>query len=116
MKTQALALSIILLAGLASATISSAKKADDVTAFIQAQKQTDNVYGLYFFNKDESPIFSAISGLFSPDKEKKFQDYITNNQTFQILKVDTRIAGLDAVATASKIPTFPYAIVFFDKA
>jgi hypothetical protein len=72
MKTQVAAVAILLLLGLASATISSAKTADDVTNFVTTQKSTNNVFGLYFHEKDENPIFSAITGLFSPDKERDF--------------------------------------------
>jgi hypothetical protein len=82
MKTQVAVLAILLLAGAVSATISTAKKADDVSEFIKAQKATKNVYGLYFHEKDETPIFSAINGFFSPDKEKDFQNLLANNNTF----------------------------------
>ncbi len=115
MKTQVAVLAILLLAGTISATITSAKKSDDISQFIKTQKATQNVFGLYFHDKDETPIFSAITGLFSPDKEKDFQNLLTNNGTFQIIKVDTRIADLKAVATQMKIPSFPYAVVYFDQ-
>lgn len=72
MKTQVAALAILLLAGTISAAVQTAKKSDDISQFIKAQKLTNNVFGLYFHEKDESPIFSAITGLFSPDKEKDF--------------------------------------------
>lgn len=115
MKTQVAALAILLLAGTISAAVQTAKKSDDISQFIKAQKLTNNVFGLYFHEKDESPIFSAITGLFSPDKEKDFQNLLNNNGTFQIMKVDTRIADLKTVATQMKIPSYPYAVVYFDK-
>lgn len=69
MKTQVAFLGILLLAGLTAATVSNANTADDVVLFVQKNKQANNIYGLYFLEKDENPIFSAITGLFSPDKE-----------------------------------------------
>lgn len=115
MKTQVATLAILLLFGMASATISTAKSSDDVVNFITKNKGTNNIFGLYFHEKDEKPIFSAVTGLFSPDKERDFQNLLNNNETFQLMKVDTRIAELKAVATQMKVPTFPYAVVYYDK-
>lgn len=113
MKTQVLVFTILALAGLASATVSKANSADDVVSFVQVNKQANNIYGLYFLEKDESPLFSAITGLFSPDKEKDFNNLINNNDTIKILVVDVRKGDLRKVSDQMRIPSFPFTIVYF---
>ncbi len=76
MKTQVVVFTILALVGLASAITSKANSADDVVNFVQVNKAANKIYGLYFLEKDESPLFSAITGLFSPDKEKDFNNLI----------------------------------------
>jgi hypothetical protein len=52
MKTSSIAIAILLLVSFASATVTSAKTADDVKKFVEAQKaqtKLNNVFGLYFY-------------------------------------------------------------------
>ena len=113
MKTQAAVLAILLFAGLTSAIVSKANTADDVVLFVQQNKQANNIYGLYFLEKDENPIFSAITGLFSPDKERDFNTLINVNDTIKVLIVDVRKGDLRKVSDQMRIPSFPFAIVYF---
>lgn len=111
MKTQVALLAI--LATLAAATVTKANTADDVVLFVQQNKAANNIYGLYFLEKDENPIFSAITGLFSPDKERDFNTLINTNDTIKVQIVDVRKGDLKKVADQMRIPSFPFTIVYF---
>jgi hypothetical protein len=113
MKTQVALFAILALASLTSATVSSASTADDVVLFVQKNKAANNIYGLYFLEKDENPLFSAITGLFSPEKEVLFNNLINKNDSIKMLVVDVRKGDLKKVADQMRIPSYPFTIVYF---
>lgn len=113
MKTQVVFVAFLLLASPILATVTNAGSAEDVIAFTQSNIDKGHTYALYFSDKDDG-IFTAITGLFSQDKEDSFMHMIVDTDEISMLKINVKNDDLMRVAEGMKIPSYPYVAVYFD--
>lgn len=88
---------IVVCISLVSATVTNAGSPEEVGQFVQQNIQEEHHYGLYFSDKEER-LFTAITGLFSGDKEEDFLHMLVDTDKISLMKLNMNEEELAAIA------------------
>ena len=100
------------LASLVSASVVNANAPEEVQQFVMENVQNEHHYGLYFSDREER-LFTAITGLFSGDKEEDFLHMLVDSDKISLMKLNMNEEELEQIAKVQGIEEYPYIIVNF---
>jgi len=106
---------LILLVAFAAAvaTVTNAGSPEDVLTFAQTNVKNEQTYCLYFSEKEQG-LFTAVTGLFSQNKEDDFQHRLVDTNEFEVMRLAMTDENLKNFANEMRIPSFPYVVCYFD--
>ena len=101
------ALIIVLLLAVTYATVTNAGSVADIEKFIQENAQKEHHYGLYYSDKEER-LFTAITGLFSGDKEEDFLHMLVDTDKIALMKLNVNEEELKQYAAQQGVEDYPF--------